>query len=110
MQITSERTGKVALIAMDDGMTLTPWALEPLSHRLSKQHWIPSIVQARVHDPDGALEAGFLDEVVDDGQAVDRAMAIAKELAQLPAQAYAANKLMTRAESIDIARADVARL
>ena len=101
---------KIGMTETKMGMTFTPWALEPLSHRLSKQHWIPSIVQARVHDPDGALEAGFLDEVVDDGQAVDRAMAIATELAQLPAQAYAANKLMTRAESIDIARADVARL
>ena len=77
------------------GMTLTPWALEPLSHRLSKQHWIASIVQARTYDPDGALEAGFLDEVVPEGEAVDRAVAVAADLAALPATAYAANKLMT---------------
>ena len=92
------------------GMTLTPWALEPLSHRLSKQFWIPSIVQARVYDPDGALEAGFLDEVVEDGQAVGRALAVAAELAELPGKAYAANKLMSRKASIAIARADIARL
>ena len=101
---------KIGMTETRMGMTLTPWALEPLSHRLPKPHWIASIVQARVYDPDGALEAGFLDEVVADGQAVDRAVEVATELAALPGQAYAANKLMTRAESIEIARADVAKI
>lgn len=101
---------KIGMTETRMGMTLTPWALEPLSHRLSKRHWIPSIVQARVYDPDGALDAGFLDEVVDDGEAVDRAMTVAAELGALPAKAYAANKLMTRAESIETARADLERL
>ena len=67
-------------------------------------------MQARVYDPDAALEAGFLDEVVPEGEAVERAMTVAAELATLPASAYAANKLMTREQSIEIARADVARL
>ena len=44
--------------------------------RSSSTSSFPSIVQARVYDPDGALEAGFLDEVVPDGEAVDRAMEI----------------------------------
>ena len=101
---------KIGMTETKMGMPLTPWALEPLSHRLSKQLWIASIVQARVYDPDGALEAGFLDEVVPQGEALDRALAIAAELAELPARAYAANKLMTRAGSIEIARADVAKL
>jgi enoyl-CoA hydratase len=101
---------KIGMTETKMGMPLTPWALEPLSHRLSKQLWIASIVQARVYDPDGALEAGFLDEVVPEGGALDRALAIAAELAELPARAYAANKLMTRAESIEIARADVTKL
>jgi enoyl-CoA hydratase len=101
---------KIGMTETRMGMTFTPWALEPLSHRLSGQHWIASIVQAHVHDPDGALEAGFLDEVVDGGEAIDRAVSVATELAALPAKAYAANKLMTRADSIEIARADVAKL
>lgn len=101
---------KIGMTETRMGMTLTPWALEPLSHRLSKQLWIQSIVQARVYDPDAALEAGFLDEVVPEGEAVERAMTVAAELATLPASAYAANKLMTREQSIEIARADVARL
>ena len=92
------------------GMTFTPWALAPLEYRLSRQHWIKSIVQAHVYDPDGALEAGFLDEVVDDGRAVARALDVAGELAQLPAKAYATTKITTRAESIEIMRSDIATM
>jgi len=101
---------KIGMTETRMGMPITPWALEPLSHRLSKRYWIPSIVQARVYDPDGALEAGFLDEVVADGEATERALAVATELAELPGSAYATNKLMSRKASIAIARADIARL
>ena len=84
------------------GMGLSPWALEPLKTRISRRHWIPSIVQSRMYDPEGALEAGFLDELVPEGQAVTRACALAGELAQLPAEAYATNKLVTRQGSLEI--------
>ena len=89
------------------GMGLGPWALEPLKARLNQQLWVPSIVQARVYDPEGAVEAGFLDEVVPAGQAVERALAVAGELGALPAKAYGTNKLSTRQESIAIMKADL---
>jgi enoyl-CoA hydratase len=89
------------------GMGLGRWALEPLKARLSKQLWVPSIVQSRVYDPEGALEAGFLDQLVPAGRAVERACALAAEFAALPANAYSINKLVTRRESIEIMRADL---
>lgn len=91
------------------GMALGPWALAPLEARLSKQLWVATIVQARVYDPEGALAAGFLDELVPAGQAVERAQMVAAELAALPAHAYAANKLATRKESIAVMKADLPR-
>lgn len=100
---------KIGMTETRMGMRLTPWALEPLKARLSQRLWIPSIVQARVYDPDGALEAGFLDEVVPAGQALERARGLAAELAALPAKAYAGNKLVTRKESIAIMQADLPR-
>ncbi len=100
---------KIGMTETKMGMTLTPWALEPLSHRIEQRYWIPTIVQARVYDPKGACEAGFLDEVVAEGEAVDRALAVATELAALPGKAYAGNKLMSRQSSIDVARADLER-
>ena len=98
---------KIGMTETRMDMMITPWVLEPLSQRLSKQHWVASVVQARVYDPDEAPEVGFLDEVLPEGGATDRAMEVA---AGFPARAHAANKLMTRAESIEIARADVTEL
>lgn len=98
---------KIGMTETKMGMGLGPWALEPLKARLSQQLWVPSIVQSRVYGPESAVEAGFLDEVVPAGQAVDKACAVAAELAALPAKAYGINKLSTRQESIAIMRADL---
>ncbi len=98
---------KIGMTETRMGMPLVGWPLEPLKARLSQQLWVPSIVQARVYDPDGALEAGFLDEVVPQGEAVDRACALAGEFAALPAKAYAKNKLVTRQESIESMKASL---
>jgi enoyl-CoA hydratase len=98
---------KIGMTETKMGMGLGGWALEPLKARLSQRLWVQSIVQARVYDPDGAVEAGFLDEVVPAGQAGERACALAAELAALPAQAYANNKLVTRGESIAVMRKDL---
>jgi len=106
-RIGDEGNFKIGMTETRMGMGLGAWALAPLAARLSKQLWIPSIVQSRVYDPRGAVEAGFLDEVVPAGQAVERARTLAAELAALPAQAYAQNKLATRKESIAIMRADL---
>ncbi len=106
-RIGEEGKFKIGMTETKMGMGLGPWSLEPLKARLSQRLWIPSIVQSRVYDAAGALEAGFLDEVVPAGQAVERACAIAAELATLPGHAYAMNKLATRKESIAIMTADL---
>ncbi len=98
---------KLGMTETKMGMGLGPWALEPLKARLSPQLWVPSIVQSRVYDPDAAVAAGFLDEVLEPGQAVERACELAAGFAALPAKAYALNKLCTREESIAIMRADL---
>jgi enoyl-CoA hydratase len=89
------------------GMPLTAWALAPLQTRLSMQYWIPAIAQSRLFDPEEAVAAGFLDEVVPEGRSIERACTLAAELAELPADAYAHNKLVTRQDGIEIMRADL---
>lgn len=82
------------------GMVLPDWAQIPLKERLSPAHFLPAVTQSKIYDPQGAHEAGFLDTLVPSGQAVQRACAIAAELAELPTDAYAGNKLRTRQEAI----------
>jgi enoyl-CoA hydratase len=55
---------------------------------------------ARIYDPAGALAVGFLDEVVPEGELVDRAMAEARRLAELRTGAYARTKANARAAFI----------
>lgn len=82
------------------GMTLPDWALEPLHARLNNQHWLAAIAQSQIYGPGEALVAGFIDALVDEGQAVDQALAKAAELAALPGKAYAGNKLSRRGDAL----------
>ncbi len=89
------------------GMVLTPWSLELIKARINPMKMVPTLVQSRIYDPAGALEAGFLDTVVEEGQAVEIALKAASELSALPANAYAGNKLGTRETALAIMRKDL---
>ena len=56
----------------------------------------------------GALAAGFLDELVDEGAVLDRALAEASRLGDLPAAPYAHNKMGVRQEYADTIAASLA--
>ena len=84
------------------GMVLPDWALEPLKGRVSTTAFVPVVAQSAILDPEGAVAAGFLDQLVDEGQAIDTATAFATELAKLPAKAYAGNKLVPRESALAI--------
>ncbi len=99
---------KFAMTETKMGMVLPPWALELLRARIAPTHFVPVVAQSKVYDPAGAVAAGFLDEVVAEGEAEAKALALAAELAQLPAQAYAGNKLDSRAEALEIMERDLA--
>ena len=90
------------------GQVLPPWALEPLKARLNPVHFVSAVAQSKIYDPEGAVSAGFLDRLVDNGTAIDAALEEAAMLAQLSADAYGGNKLSTRRASIEIMKADLA--
>lgn len=78
------------------GSTLTDWPMTILESRVPSRLLTPIAVQSLALDPDSAIEAGYLDQVVDAGKSVAEALEAAIKLAQLPAQTYAANKLAVR--------------
>lgn len=90
------------------GMVLPPWAVELLRARINPALYVATVAQARIYDPDGAVQAGILDTLVGEGESVEAALSTAAELAALPAKAYAGNKLSSRAAALDIMRADIA--
>jgi enoyl-CoA hydratase len=80
---------KIGLNEVAIGMVLPGWALTIASVRLSPLHSQRAVVNAKVTDGRGAVDAGFLDEVVPADDVLDAAVNRARELAQLDRLAYA---------------------
>jgi enoyl-CoA hydratase len=97
---------RIGLIETQIGMVLPRWAVELSEERLSRRHFQQATVGARIYDPPGAVDAGFLDVAVDPDLVRDEALAEAERLAALPASAYAGQVKMNRGARL--ARLDAA--
>ena len=89
------------------GMRLPVFAVELARDRLSPLHKTRAMIQAFIYDPQGAVEAGYLDMLVEPEKVVDTATAIAGQLAQLPGHAYAYQKSAMRKPALDAIRASI---
>ena len=89
------------------GMVLGLWSIELLKARINPMVYLPTVAQAKIYDPDGAVTASLLDSVVDEGEAISAAMDAAAQLAQLPGKAYAGNKLGVRQAALEIMANDL---
>ncbi len=91
---------RIGLIETQLGRVLPRWAVELSQERLSKRHFQHATVGARIYDPDGAADAGFLDSVVPPEALADAAVAEAKRWAELPRAAYRGQVRMNRGERL----------
>jgi enoyl-CoA hydratase len=87
---------KIGLNEVAIGLRLPIFALELARDRLSKRHFPTATVLGRVFAPDDALDAGFLDAVIEPERVFDAALAEAEALAALPSHALAQTKLLAR--------------
>jgi enoyl-CoA hydratase len=87
---------KIGLNEVGIGMALPVFAVELARDRLTPAAFGPATMQARIYDPRGAVDAGYLDRVVDPEAVVAEAMADAARLAQLSTGAYARTKTVAR--------------
>lgn len=83
------------------------WPLVPLRERLDSRHQIRALLHSRIYDPEGALEAGFIDELVAEGVGMAKARADAIELAELPHPAYGQSKRQLRSEALAVMAEDL---
>jgi enoyl-CoA hydratase len=89
------------------GMNLPIFALELSRDRLSPRHLTRATVQGFIYDPAGAVEAGYLDMLVDLDKVEATAMGIAAQLAMLPGASYAWNKAALRKSTLDRMKASL---
>jgi enoyl-CoA hydratase len=79
---------RIGLIETEIGMVLPVWAAELARERLSPRQLQIATVGAKMYDPAGALEAGYLDAVVDPDLLEATAFEAAARWAKLPRAAY----------------------
>jgi enoyl-CoA hydratase len=90
VRIGADLDAKVGLNEVAIRMVLPDWAFTIAGERLSNRHLQRALATARITSPRDAVDVGFIDEVVPADQVLDRAVAVAAELAStLDASAYA---------------------
>jgi enoyl-CoA hydratase len=93
---------KIGLNEVAIGMVLPDWAITITAERLSRRYLQQAVATARVTDGRGAVQAGFLDEVVAADRVLDTAVARAAELVGLHRKAYAGTVRSLRGATLDL--------
>ncbi len=83
---------KIGLSEVSLGLPLPRYAYELARMRLSKRHLVSATYLARIYDPEGAVDAGYLDQVVDGDELEAAVLAHAARLAKLPRDAFFVTK------------------
>ncbi len=91
---------RIGLIETQLGMVLPRWAVELAQERLSTRHLQDATVGARIYDPAGAVDAGFLDAVVAPEALAAAAEAEAQRWAAFPRNAYRGQVRMCRGDRL----------
>lgn len=87
---------KIGLNEVAIGMVLPDWALTIAADRLSRRHLQPVVAHAVVTGSAGAVDSGFLDEVVSEAEVLPASIDHARRLAALSGRAYAGTVLALR--------------
>ena len=101
---------KMSLPETAIGMQLPPLLVELATSRISIRHITRVVLQSEAYAPTAAVDAGFIDEVVEADQLMVRAMEAAEQLSQLPQAQYAENKLSVRARHLQVMKDSLAQM
>jgi enoyl-CoA hydratase len=105
LRIGAQGQFKIGLNEVAIQLTLPVFAMELARDRLASRWFTAAATQARIFDPDGACEAGFLDLVAAPETLLATALAEAQRLAGLPDPAFGATKLRERRATVEHIRA-----
>jgi enoyl-CoA hydratase len=109
VRIGADLDAKVGLNEVAIKMVLPDWAFTIAGERLSKRHLQRALANARITTPRDAVDVGFLDEVVPADDLLERAVAVATELATtLDASAYQRTVAKLRGPALDQMAAEIA--
>lgn len=98
---SAELPAKIGLNETAIGMGLPWYGVRLGEARLSVRHRQRAVLQAEIYDMAGALDAGYLDELVAADAVASTAIERARHLGQLPGHAYAFTKARLRQSLAD---------
>lgn len=107
-RIGSRGDFKMTLPETRIGMDLPPILIALTSSRIAPRHMDRVTLLSEIYNPDQALDAGFIDEVVEAGDLESRSREVAEQLATLPARQFASNKLSIRANTLEVMKSSLA--
>ena len=81
---------------------LTGWALEAMRSRLKLRHQTAALMHSKIYDPEEALDAGFIDRLVPEGEGFALALNIAGNLSKLPPHSYRETKAALRRSVLEM--------
>lgn len=97
--------GRIGIPELQVGVPFPPIALEIMRFSTPPQHFQTIVYRAETYEPPDALALGLLDEVVEPGALLDRALATAERLASIRAETFALTKREIRRPVMDRVRA-----
>ena len=100
---------KLGLNEVAIGLPLPHFAREIARERVSKRHLDRAALHAEIYDPQGALDAGFLDALAEPDALSGAAMEHALRLSGLDADAFAHTKRALHADAVSRIRDELAR-
>ncbi|MET0910741.1 MAG: crotonase/enoyl-CoA hydratase family protein [Ilumatobacteraceae bacterium] len=99
---------KIGLNEVAIGMVLPDWAFTIAVDRLSKRHIQRAVATARITSGAGAVDAGYLDEIVPVDSVLDVAVEHAAGFASLDLRAYAGTVRRLRGDVLDLMETQIA--
>lgn len=109
-RVLAKGAGRMGVTELLVGLPFPPFAFEVLRATTSPMQFQKFTASGETFDTEGALANGFADEAVNAEALMPRALEKARQYAAIRAEAFAANKLHTRATARQILKNDRGRL
>ena len=95
-RLMAEGSARIGIPELRVGVPFPPVALEIMRFSTPPQHFQTVVYRAETYEPPAARALGLLDEIVDPGALLDRALAVAGRLASVRAETFAITKREVR--------------
>jgi len=100
-RIMARGQGRIGVPELLVGVPFPAAALEVMRFTLAPHELQQAVLTGATHGPDAALARGFADELAEPAQLLERALAVARQLAAVPAQSFALTKRALRRPTLE---------